>query len=136
MVNRPASLDTIVATKLHADILSDLAAALAGSLGIAPTGNIDPERRYPSMFEPIHGSAFDIMGQGLANPLGTFWSVVLMLEHLGEAAAAQRVMRAIEDVTANPALHTRDLGGTATTRQVTAAVCAAIAKNSTPRRAA
>ncbi len=136
MVNRPASLDTIVATNLHADILSDLAAALAGSLGIAPTGNIDPERRYPSMFEPIHGSAFDIMGKGLANPLGTFWSVVLMLEHLGEAAAAQRVMRAIEDVTASPALHTRDLGGTATTRQVTDAVCAAIVKNSTPRRAA
>ncbi|MEY4285329.1 MAG: putative tartrate dehydrogenase/decarboxylase TtuC, partial [Pseudomonadota bacterium] len=71
MVNRPASLDTIVATNLHADILSDLAAALAGSLGIAPTGNIDPERRYPSMFEPIHGSAFDIMGKGLANPVGT-----------------------------------------------------------------
>ena len=75
MVNRPASLDTIVATNLHADILSDLAAALAGSLGIAPTGNIDPERRYPSMFEPIHGSAFDIMGKGLANPVGTFWSL-------------------------------------------------------------
>ncbi|MDE3149562.1 MAG: tartrate dehydrogenase, partial [Acidobacteriota bacterium] len=73
MVNRPASLDTIVATNLHADILSDLAAALAGSLGIAPTANIDPERRYPSMFEPIHGSAFDIMGKGLANPIGTFW---------------------------------------------------------------
>ena len=83
MVNRPASLDTIVATNLHADILSDLAAALAGSLGIAPTGNIDPERRYPSMFEPIHGSAFDIMGKGLANPVGTFWSVVMLLEHLG-----------------------------------------------------
>jgi tartrate dehydrogenase/decarboxylase/D-malate dehydrogenase len=81
MVNRPASLDTLVATNLHADILSDLAAALAGSLGIAPTGNIDPERRYPSMFEPIHGSAFDIMGQGLANPVGTFWSCVMLLEH-------------------------------------------------------
>jgi tartrate dehydrogenase/decarboxylase/D-malate dehydrogenase len=77
----PGSLDTIVATNLHADILSDLAAALAGSLGIAPTGNIDPERRYPSMFEPIHGSAFDIMGQGLANPVGTFWSCVMLLEH-------------------------------------------------------
>jgi len=127
MVNRPASLDTIVATNLHADILSDLAAALAGSLGIAPTGNIDPERRYPSMFEPIHGSAFDIMGQGLANPVGTFWSVVMMLEHLGEAEAAQRVMQAIERVTADPALHTRDLGGTATTADVTRAVCAEIA---------
>ncbi|MWL87357.1 tartrate dehydrogenase [Cupriavidus sp. SW-Y-13] len=123
MVNRPATLDTIVATNLHADILSDLAAALAGSLGIAPTGNIDPERRYPSMFEPIHGSAFDIMGKGLANPVGTFWSVVMLLEHLGENAAAQRVMAAIEAVTANPALHTGDLGGKAKTVDVTKAVC-------------
>ena len=124
MINRPASLDTVVATNLHADILSDLAAALAGSLGIAPTGNIDPERRYPSMFEPIHGSAFDIMGKGVANPVGTFWSVVMMLEHLGERDAAARVMNAIEQVTAEPALHTRDLGGNATTAQVTEAVCA------------
>ncbi len=124
MVNRPASLDTIVATNLHADILSDLAAALAGSLGIAPTGNIDPERRYPSMFEPIHGSAFDIMGQGLANPVGTFWSCVMLLEHLGEQRAAQRLMQAVEQVTADAALHTRDLGGKATTQQVTDAVCA------------
>jgi tartrate dehydrogenase/decarboxylase/D-malate dehydrogenase len=123
MVNRPATLDTLVATNLHADILSDLAAALAGSLGIAPTGNIDPERRYPSMFEPIHGSAFDIMGKGLANPVGTFWSVVMMLEHLGEPEAAARVMRAIEQVTANPDLHTGDLGGQATTVQVTQAMC-------------
>jgi tartrate dehydrogenase/decarboxylase/D-malate dehydrogenase len=123
MVNRPASLDTIVATNLHADILSDLAAALAGSLGIAPTGNIDPERRFPSMFEPIHGSAFDIMGKGLANPIGTFWSVVMLLEHLGEHAAARRLMQAVEQVTANRELHTRDLGGNATTDQVTEAVC-------------
>ena len=123
MVNRPKTLDTIVATNLHADILSDLAAALAGSLGIAPTGNIDPERRYPSMFEPIHGSAFDIMGKGLANPVGTFWSVVMLLEHLGENDAAQRVMAAIEAVTANPALHTGDLGGKAKTVDVTKAVC-------------
>jgi tartrate dehydrogenase/decarboxylase/D-malate dehydrogenase len=127
MVNRPATLDTLVATNLHADILSDLAAALAGSLGIAPTGNIDPERRYPSMFEPIHGSAFDIMGKGLANPIGTFWSVVMLLEHLGEQAAADRLMAAIEAVTANSRLHTRDLGGLATTAQVTAAVCEKIA---------
>ncbi|MEY4014940.1 MAG: hypothetical protein RLZZ290_1804 [Pseudomonadota bacterium] len=127
MVNRPQSLDTIVATNLHADILSDLAAALAGSLGIAPTGNIDPERRYPSMFEPIHGSAFDIMGKGLANPVGTFWSVVMLLEHIGEPEAAKRAMKAIETVTAVPALHTRDLGGTATTEQVTQAACKALA---------
>ena len=123
MVNKPATLDTIVATNLHADILSDLAAALAGSLGIAPTANLDPERRYPSMFEPIHGSAFDIMGQGLANPVGTFWSCVMLLDHLGEQRAAQRLMQAIEKVTATPALHTRDLGGNATTAEVTQAVC-------------
>ena len=122
MVNRPATLDTLVATNLHADILSDLAAALAGSLGIAPTGNIDPERRYPSMFEPIHGSAFDIMGKGLANPVGTFWSCVMLLEHLGEVEAARTLMQANEQVTAEPALHTRDLGGNATTQQVTQAV--------------
>ncbi|MCK6403525.1 MAG: tartrate dehydrogenase [Sphaerotilus natans subsp. sulfidivorans] len=128
MVNRPATLDTIVATNLHADILSDLAAALAGSLGIAPTGNIDPERRYPSMFEPIHGSAFDIMGKGLANPIGTFWSCVMLLEHLGEDEAARRLMLAIEAVTADPSLHTGDLGGQATTAQVTAAVCARLAQ--------
>ncbi len=127
MVNRPASIDTVVATNLHADILSDLAAALAGSLGIAPTGNIDPERRYPSMFEPIHGSAFDIMGQGVANPVGTFWSCVMLLQHLGEDAAAARLMAAVEAVTADPALHTRDLGGQATTAQVTAAVCKRLA---------
>jgi tartrate dehydrogenase/decarboxylase / D-malate dehydrogenase len=122
MVNRPASLDTLVATNLHADVLSDLAAALAGSLGIAPTGNIDPERRYPSMFEPIHGSAFDIMGKGLANPVGTFWSCVMLLEHLGENEAAARLMQAIEEITADPKLHTGDLGGTAKTKDVTAAV--------------
>lgn len=133
MVNRPASLDTLVATNLHADILSDLAAALAGSLGIAPTGNIDPERRFPSMFEPIHGSAFDIMGKGLANPVGTFWSVVMLLEHLGEAESAARVMQAIETVLADPALHTGDLGGHATTAQVTAAVCEQIGKGAPAR---
>ena len=127
MVNRPATLDTLVATNLHADILSDLAAALAGSLGIAPTGNIDPERRYPSMFEPIHGSAFDIMGKGLANPIGTFWSCVMMLEHLGEMAAAAKLMAVIEQVTAHKTLHTGDLGGEATTAQVTAAVVSRIA---------
>jgi tartrate dehydrogenase/decarboxylase/D-malate dehydrogenase len=127
MVNKPGTLDTIVATNLHADILSDLAAALAGSLGIAPTGNIDPERRYPSMFEPIHGSAFDIMGQGLANPVGTFWSCVMLLEHLGEHAGAHALMQAIETVTATPALHTRDLGGQATTAEVTQAVCRQLA---------
>jgi len=123
MVNRPASMDTIVATNLHADILSDLAAALAGGLGIAPTGNIDPERRYPSMFEPIHGSAFDIMGKGVANPIGAFWSAAMLLEHLGEQLAARQLMDAVENVTTDKALHTPDLGGIATTVQVTRAVC-------------
>lgn len=126
MVNRPESIDTIVATNLHADILSDLAAALAGSLGIAPTANINPERRTPSMFEPIHGSAFDIAGKGWANPIGTFWSAVLMLEHLGETDAAKALMNAIEAVTADASLHTRDLGGGAVTAHVTDAVCAMI----------
>ena len=126
MTLKPQTLDTIVATNLHADILSDLAAALAGSLGIAPTANLNPERKFPSMFEPIHGSAFDIMGKGVANPIGTFWSAVMMLEHLGEKAAAERLMKAIERVTANPQLHTPDLGGPANTRKVTDAVIAAI----------
>jgi tartrate dehydrogenase/decarboxylase/D-malate dehydrogenase len=135
MVNKPASLDTMVATNLHADILSDLAAALAGSLGIGPTANLNPERVYPSMFEPIHGSAFDIMGKGIANPVGTFWTAALMLDHLGEPAAAHRLMQAVESVTANAKLHTRDLGGTATTAEVTDAMCAAILKspNSDPK---
>ncbi|MFL5207220.1 MAG: tartrate dehydrogenase [Microvirga sp.] len=126
MTLKPQSLDTIVATNLHADILSDLAAALAGSLGIAPTANLNPERRFPSMFEPIHGSAFDITGKGIANPVGTFWTATMMLEHLGEKPAAERLMRAIERVTADPLLHTPDLGGSATTRQVTDAVIGAI----------
>ncbi len=126
MVIKPGSIDTIVASNLHADILSDLAAALAGSLGIAPTANINPERDAPSMFEPIHGSAFDITGKGIANPVATFWTAVMMLEHLGEKPAADRLMRAVERVTADPALHTPDLGGKATTRQVTDAVCAAL----------
>ena len=88
MTLKPQTLDTIVATNLHADILSDLAAALAGSLGIAPTANINPERDTPSMFEPIHGSAFDITGKGIANPVATFWTAAMMLEHLGEKPAA------------------------------------------------
>jgi tartrate dehydrogenase/decarboxylase/D-malate dehydrogenase len=126
MTLRPETLDTIVATNLHADILSDLAAALAGSLGIAPTANLNPERHAPSMFEPIHGSAFDITGKGIANPVGSFWTGVMMLDHLGEKAAAARLMKAVERVTADPSLHTPDLGGKATTRQVTDAVVKAI----------
>ncbi len=126
MVLKPKSIDVVVASNLHADILSDLAAALAGSLGIAPTANLNPERNFPSMFEPIHGSAFDIAGKGIANPIATFWTASMMLEHLGEREGAARLMAAIERVTATPALHTPDLGGSATTAQVTAAVCDAL----------
>jgi len=125
MVLNPAAIDTVVASNLHADILSDLAAALSGSLGIAPTANLNPERRFPSMFEPIHGSAFDITGKGVANPIATFWTASMMLEHLGEASAAARIMKAIETVTAKK-VFTPDLGGSARTREVTAAVIAAL----------
>jgi tartrate dehydrogenase/decarboxylase/D-malate dehydrogenase len=126
MVAKPATIDVMVATNLHADILSDLAAALAGSMGIAPTANIDPLKRGPSMFEPIHGSAFDIMGKGIANPLGAFWTAQMMLEHLHEHEAAARLMKAIETVTAAGEAMPRDLGGSATTEQVTQAVCRAL----------
>ena len=122
MTMKPETLDTIVATNLHADILSDLAAALAGSIGVAPTANLNPERTSPSMFEPIHGSAFDITGKGIANPVATFWSASMMLDHIGETAAAARLMDAIETITINKELHTPDLGGTATTDQVTDAI--------------
>jgi len=121
MVLKPASLDTIVASNLHADILSDLAAALSGSLGIAPTANLNPERSFPSMFEPIHGSAFDITGKGVANPIATFWTACMMLEHLGEPEAAARLMRAIERTTGEQ-VFTPDLGGVHDTRAVTRAV--------------
>ena len=123
MTLKPSTLDTIVASNLHADILSDLAAALSGSLGIAPTANLNPERTFPSMFEPIHGSAFDITGKGVANPIATFWTASMMLEHLGEPEAAAHLMAAIEKVTANK-VFTPDLGGTARTADVTAAVIA------------
>jgi tartrate dehydrogenase/decarboxylase/D-malate dehydrogenase len=125
MVLKPGSLDTIVASNLHADILSDLAAALSGSLGIAPTANLNPERKFPSMFEPIHGSAFDITGKGVANPIATFWTAAMMLEHLGEPTAAARLMRAIERTTEEQ-VFTPDLGGVHDTRAVTQAVLRAL----------
>jgi tartrate dehydrogenase/decarboxylase/D-malate dehydrogenase len=125
MVLKPEAIDVMVASNLHADILSDLAAALSGSLGIAPTANLNPERRFPSMFEPIHGSAFDIAGKGVANPIATFWTASMMLEHLGEAKAAARLMKAVEAVCAKK-VFTPDLGGNARTRDVTAAVIGAL----------
>jgi tartrate dehydrogenase/decarboxylase/D-malate dehydrogenase len=125
MVLKPEAIDVMVASNLHADILSDLAAALSGSLGIAPTANLNPERIFPSMFEPIHGSAFDITGKGIANPIATFWTASMMLEHLGEEKAAARLMKAIESVTAKK-IFTPDLGGRATTREVTRATIDAL----------
>lgn len=127
MVLKPESLDTIVATNLHADILSDLAAALAGSIGIAPTSNLDPTRKNPSMFEPIHGSAFDITGKGVANPVATFWTAAEMLAWLGQKEAADKLMACVEDVCA-AGIVTKDLGGNANTKEVTDAVCEAVKK--------
>ncbi|MPZ12229.1 MAG: tartrate dehydrogenase [Kiloniellaceae bacterium] len=125
MVTKPGAIDTVVATNLHADILSDLASALTGSLGNGATANINPAGGLPSMFEPIHGSAFDIVGKGVANPVGAFWTGAMMLEHLGEAAAAARLMTAIEKVTENGP-RTPDLGGQAGSADVTRAVLAAL----------
>ncbi|KAK2777668.1 hypothetical protein FQN53_002116 [Emmonsiellopsis sp. PD_33] len=122
MVLKPESLDTIVATNLHADILSDLAAALAGSIGIAPTSNLDPTRENPSMFEPIHGSAFDITGKGIANPVATFWTAAEMLSWLGEKKAAAELLECVESV-CERGIVTQDLGGKSTTIEVTNAVC-------------
>ncbi|KXG54169.1 Tyrosyl-DNA phosphodiesterase [Penicillium griseofulvum] len=127
MVLKPESLDTIVATNLHADILSDLAASLAGSIGIAPTSNLDPTREYPSMFEPIHGSAFDITGMGIPNPVATFWTAAEMLAWLGEEEASKQLLDCVENVCEQGVL-TRDLGGNATTKQVTDAVVEEIKK--------
>ena len=122
MVLHPSTLDTIVATNLHADILTDLAAALSGSIGIAPSSNLDPTRKNPSMFEPIHGSAPDIAGKGIANPVGAFWSAAEMVRWVGEEEAAEGLMRAVERVTAR-GCKTRDLGGAEDTKGVTEAVC-------------
>ena len=122
MVNNPKSLDTIVGTNLHMDILSDLAAALAGSIGVAPSSNLDPTRKNPSLFEPVHGSAFDITGKGVANPVAAIWSAAEMLSWLGEKAAAKVLMDSVENVCRKNIL-TPDLGGKASTKDVTRAVC-------------
>ena len=122
VVLNPGRFDVIVASNLFGDILSDLAAAVAGSIGIAPSGNLNPEREFPSMFEPVHGSAPDIAGQGIANPIGAIWSGAQMLEHLGEPEAAAAVLDAIGRMLAEDGPRTRDLGGTATTADVTAAL--------------
>ena len=125
-VRNPHWFDVVVGSNLFGDILSDLGPAVAGSIGIAPSANLNPERQYPSMFEPVHGSAPDIAGKGIANPIATFWSVVMMLEFIGEEEASERLMTAIETVTGAGEILPPDLGGKAGTTDVTNAVIAAI----------
>jgi len=125
-VLNPDRFDVVVASNLFGDILSDLGPACTGTIGIAPSGNINPERNFPSLFEPVHGSAPDIAGQGIANPVGQIWSAAMMLDHLGEPEAAATIVRAIEEVLARPDYRTRDLGGTASTIDCGKAIADAI----------
>jgi tartrate dehydrogenase/decarboxylase/D-malate dehydrogenase len=127
MITHPQTLDVILASNLFGDILTDIGSAISGSLGIAPGGNINPERSAPSMFEPIHGSAPDIAGRGIANPIGAIWAGAMMLDHLGEREAYDRILGAIERVLADEHVRTPDLGGRATTAEMTAAIIARIA---------
>ena len=122
-VSKPESLDVVVASNLFGDILTDLGAAISGSMGIAASANLNPERKHPSLFQAIHGSAPDIAGKGVANPLGTVWSIQMMLDHLGEAEAAKALMSAIEQFAANATAKTPDIGGRASTREATEALC-------------
>ena len=121
-VRHPDWFDVVVGSNLFGDILSDLGPAVVGSIGIAPSANLNPEREYPSMFEPVHGSAPDIAGKGIANPIGQIWSGAMMLRHFGEAAAANAVEKAIEDVLAEGKVRTPDIGGTANTRELGKAI--------------
>jgi tartrate dehydrogenase/decarboxylase/D-malate dehydrogenase len=126
MVTHPHTLDVIVASNLFGDILTDIGSAISGSLGVAPGGNINPERTTPSMFEPIHGSAPDIAGKGIANPIAAIWAGAMMLDHLGERAAQDRILRAIESVLGDERVKTPDLGGKATTADMTRAITQAL----------
>jgi tartrate dehydrogenase/decarboxylase / D-malate dehydrogenase len=126
MVREPRRFGVVVASNLYADILTDLGAALMGGMGLAPSANLNPERSFPSMFEPIHGSAPDIAGRGIVNPLGSIWSVAMMLDHLGHAAASSAVLRAIERTVTAPGTRTVDLGGEASTRAAGDAVLASL----------
>ncbi|WP_298728142.1 tartrate dehydrogenase [uncultured Ferrovibrio sp.] len=125
-VRNPHWFDVVVASNLFGDILSDLGPATVGSIGIAPGGNINPEKKYPSMFEPVHGSAPDIAGKGVANPIGQIWSGAMMLEHLGEVEAARAIEKAIEDGLRDGGPRTADLGGQADTKTVTESLIAAL----------
>jgi tartrate dehydrogenase/decarboxylase/D-malate dehydrogenase len=126
MITHPQTLDTIVASNLFGDILTDIGSAISGSLGIGPGANINPERTYPSMFEPIHGSAPDIAGKGIANPIAAIWAGAMMLEHLGEPAAAAQIVSAIEQVVSAGQVRTPDLGGSSSTKDVARAVATAV----------
>ena len=125
-VQHPDWFDVVVASNLFGDILSDLGPAIAGSIGLAPGGNINPEKEHPSMFEPVHGSAPDIAGKGIANPVAQAWTGAMMLEHLGHADAAAAVVRAVERLVADGSTVTRDLGGKASTREVGEALAALV----------
>ena len=122
MITHPQTLDVLVTSNLFGDILTDIGSAISGSLGIAPGANINPARTFPSMFEPIHGSAPDIAGKGIANPIGAVWAGALMADHLGHRDVHDRILRAVERVVANGRIRTPDLGGTATTQQVSEAL--------------
>jgi len=126
-VLNPDRFDVVVASNLFGDILSDLGPACTGTIGVAPSGNINPDGTHPSLFEPVHGSAPDIAGKGIANPVGQIWSAAMMLEHLGEVDAAAAIMRAVETVLAEPGLRTGDLKGTANTEQCGKAIADALA---------
>jgi tartrate dehydrogenase/decarboxylase/D-malate dehydrogenase len=126
MVTHPHTIDVIVASNLFGDILTDIGSAISGSLGVAPGGNINPDRTTPSMFEPIHGSAPDIAGKGIANPIAAIWAGAMMLDHLGEREAHDRILKAVETVIADETVRTPDLGGKAKTADVTRAVSAAM----------
>ena len=123
-IMHPDRLQVVVASNLFGDILTDLGSAMLGSIGISPSGNINPEKKYPPMFEPIHGSAPDIAGRNIANPVGTFWAIAMMLDELGETAMAERLMNAMEAVLRERKVRTGDIGGTATTTEVTDAIIA------------
>jgi tartrate dehydrogenase/decarboxylase/D-malate dehydrogenase len=122
MVTNPASLDVIVCSNLFGDILTDIGSAISGSLGIAPGANINPERTYPSMFEPIHGSAPDIAGKGIANPIGAIWAGAMMLDHLGHRDVHDRILGAVERVVGSGTIRTPDLGGKASTQELARAI--------------
>jgi tartrate dehydrogenase/decarboxylase/D-malate dehydrogenase len=126
LVRNPHWFDVIVASNLFGDILSDLGPATTGTIAIAPGGNINPEKDYPSMFEPVHGSAPDIAGKGIANPIGQIWSGAMMLDHLGHTDAAKAIERAIETVLATSDTRTRDMGGKANCKEMTDAILSAL----------